>query len=96
MRDLTGKVAWITGAGTGIGEAAARALIAAGMHVVLSGRRREPLVALAAQDQFRSVTVPRGRILHRIELAAELLDALSRSSNQQVIASPLKLITLPR
>ena len=47
MRDLTGKVAWITGAGTGIGEAGAKALAAAGMHVVLSGRRAEPLQAVA-------------------------------------------------
>jgi NADP-dependent 3-hydroxy acid dehydrogenase YdfG len=43
MRDLTDKVAWITGAGSGIGEAAARELAAAGMHVVLSGRRESEL-----------------------------------------------------
>jgi NADP-dependent 3-hydroxy acid dehydrogenase YdfG len=43
MRDLTDKVAWITGAGSGIGEAAARQLAAAGMHVVLSGRRESEL-----------------------------------------------------
>jgi NADP-dependent 3-hydroxy acid dehydrogenase YdfG len=42
-RDLQGKVAWITGAGTGIGEAAATALGRAGMRVALSGRRPEPL-----------------------------------------------------
>jgi len=48
MRSLQGKVAWITGAGTGIGEAGAVALAAAGMKVVLSGRRREPLEATAA------------------------------------------------
>ena len=48
MRDLTDKVAWITGAGTGIGEAGAIALAEAGMHVVLSGRRTEPLTAVAA------------------------------------------------
>ncbi len=58
MRDLTGKVAWITGAGTGIGEAAARALAAAGMHVVLSGRRREPLVALASELGEASLVEP--------------------------------------
>jgi NADP-dependent 3-hydroxy acid dehydrogenase YdfG len=49
MRNLNDKVAWITGAGTGIGEAAARALVHAGMKVVLSGRRREPLDKLAAE-----------------------------------------------
>ena len=43
MKRLTGKVAWITGAGTGIGAASAIALAEAGAHVVLSGRRKEPL-----------------------------------------------------
>lgn len=43
MRALDGKVVWITGAGTGIGEASARMLAAAGMTVVLTGRRAEPL-----------------------------------------------------
>ena len=47
MRDLSDKVAWITGAGTGIGEAGAIALADAGMHVVLSGRRAEMLEAVA-------------------------------------------------
>ena len=49
MRDLKDKVAWITGAGTGIGEAGAEALAAAGMKVVLSGSRTEPLEAAAAR-----------------------------------------------
>jgi NADP-dependent 3-hydroxy acid dehydrogenase YdfG len=43
MKNLDGKIAWITGAGTGIGAAAARSLAQAGAHVVLSGRRRAPL-----------------------------------------------------
>jgi NADP-dependent 3-hydroxy acid dehydrogenase YdfG len=48
MRDLNGKVAWITGAGTGIGSGAAIALASAGMQVVLSGRREEKLKEVAA------------------------------------------------
>jgi NADP-dependent 3-hydroxy acid dehydrogenase YdfG len=48
MRNLQGKVAWVTGAGTGIGEAGARALAQAGMHVVLSGRRADRLEEVAA------------------------------------------------
>ncbi|MEM7289521.1 MAG: SDR family oxidoreductase, partial [Pseudomonadota bacterium] len=47
MRDLTGKVAWITGAGTGIGASSAEKLAEAGCKVVLSGRRAEPLQEIA-------------------------------------------------
>lgn len=47
VRDLSGKVAWVTGAGTGIGEAAAIALAREGVTTVLTGRRREPLEAVA-------------------------------------------------
>ena len=44
---LTGKTAWVTGAGSGIGEAAAIALAKAGARVALSGRREAMLVAVA-------------------------------------------------
>jgi NADP-dependent 3-hydroxy acid dehydrogenase YdfG len=47
MGQLDGKVAWVTGAGTGIGEAGAKALAREGATVVLSGRRREPLEAVS-------------------------------------------------
>ncbi len=42
------KVAIVTGAGTGIGRAAALALLGAGYSVVLAGRRSAPLQAVAA------------------------------------------------
>jgi len=41
------KVAVVTGAGTGIGKAAALALLRDGWQVALAGRRREPLQAVA-------------------------------------------------
>jgi len=44
---LSGKVAIVTGAGTGIGEAAARTFAREGAKVVLVGRREEPLRANA-------------------------------------------------
>jgi len=47
--DLDGKVAIVTGAGSGIGREAARRLAADGASVVLAGRRSEPLGALAAE-----------------------------------------------
>jgi len=47
MRSLQGKVAWVTGAGTGIGAAGAKSLADAGMQVVLSGRREAPLRTIA-------------------------------------------------
>jgi NADP-dependent 3-hydroxy acid dehydrogenase YdfG len=48
MGTLEGKVAWITGAGSGIGLAGAQALASAGATVVMSGRR-EQLLAQEAQ-----------------------------------------------
>lgn len=47
MTGLQGKVAWVTGAGTGIGEAAAIQLAREGVAVALTGRRREPLQSVA-------------------------------------------------
>jgi NAD(P)-dependent dehydrogenase (short-subunit alcohol dehydrogenase family) len=41
--------ALVTGAGSGIGAAAARALAADGVEVALAGRRREPLEAVAGE-----------------------------------------------
>ncbi len=41
------KIAWVTGAGSGIGEACAIGLAQDGYEVVLTGRRKEPLEAVA-------------------------------------------------
>ncbi|NQW11042.1 MAG: SDR family oxidoreductase [Alphaproteobacteria bacterium] len=59
MESLDGKVAWITGAGTGIGAVTAIALAGAGMRVVISGRRPEALedTAVSIRDAGGDVTV---------------------------------------
>ena len=44
------KVAIVTGAGSGVGKAAALALLGAGYRVVLAGRRKEPLEAVATES----------------------------------------------
>jgi NADP-dependent 3-hydroxy acid dehydrogenase YdfG len=49
MTVLDGQVAWITGAGSGIGRAGALELAAAGARLALSGRRAEQLQEVASE-----------------------------------------------
>jgi NAD(P)-dependent dehydrogenase (short-subunit alcohol dehydrogenase family) len=49
MNRLAGKVALVTGAGSGIGEAVARRFTARGVKVAITGRRAGPLEQLAAE-----------------------------------------------
>ena len=72
LQDLTGQVAWITGAGTGIGEAGAIKLAEAGCKIVLSGRRPEPLEAVRAQCEAAGAEV--------------MVEPLDVSSNEDVLA----------
>jgi len=67
MPRLAGKIAWITGAGSGIGEAAALALAEEGATTVLTGRRREPLEGVAARIHQKGGTA-------RVQ-PADLIDA---------------------
>jgi NAD(P)-dependent dehydrogenase (short-subunit alcohol dehydrogenase family) len=54
---MTGKVALVTGAGTGVGRAVALGLVRAGYRVGLAGRRREPLEETAAQAGGETVVI---------------------------------------
>ena len=55
---MTDKVALVTGAGSGIGKATAKALASVGYAMVLAGRRPEPLEALAKEIGGKAIAVP--------------------------------------
>ncbi|MBS0466616.1 MAG: SDR family oxidoreductase [Proteobacteria bacterium] len=59
MTDIA-RTAIVTGAGTGIGKAAALALLGDGWSVALAGRREEPLIAVAQESgaAARALVVP--------------------------------------
>src|SRR5258706_10613156 len=59
QRDLTGTVVAITGASSGIGRAAGRALVAEGAKVALAARRVERLTEIVAElGDENAVAVP--------------------------------------
>ncbi len=95
MGALQGKIAWITGAGSGIGQAAAIALAREGATVVLTGRRKEPLQQTAATikdnggkavvrpgDLMKASVV--GRIATDIEKAFGRLDILVNNAGLNI------------
>lgn len=55
---MRGKVALVTGAGTGVGRAVSLALVRTGWRVALAGRRREPLEQVAAEVGGETLIVP--------------------------------------
>ncbi|MDZ7669776.1 MAG: SDR family NAD(P)-dependent oxidoreductase [Gammaproteobacteria bacterium] len=86
MRDLEGRVAWVTGAGTGIGEAGAAALADAGMTVVLSGRRRDKL-DLVAKRIGPKAEVAVLDVADKAAVAAVAGDILGRHGRVDVLVS---------
>lgn len=78
MSGLTGRAAWITGAGSGIGQAIAVAFAAAGARVAISGRRAAALAETAA--------LIRGKGGHCIDVMADVTqpDSVTNAHRQVV------------
>jgi NAD(P)-dependent dehydrogenase (short-subunit alcohol dehydrogenase family) len=74
------RVAIVTGAGTGIGAAAAKVLAANGLGVVLVGRRPEPLAAMRDEiaDAALTLTADLGDPAAPRRIVDETLDAFGR------------------
>ena len=56
--EFAGKIAWVTGASSGIGEAVARGLAARGAKLILSGRREAALAKVAAEIGGDALILP--------------------------------------
>lgn len=56
--DLTGRTAWVTGAGKGLGRAMAAALASAGARLAVTSRTESDLTALAAELGEETLVLP--------------------------------------
>ena len=99
------KVAIVTGAGTGVGRAAALALLKDVYAVVLAGRRKEMLEAVAAEasaDEKRALIVPTDvcdpdsirALFTRTKEAFGRLDVLFNNAGIGTPAMPMEDLTL--
>ena len=101
----TAKVAAVTGAGTGVGRAAALALAAQGFALVLAGRRPEPLKEVASEvgsTGGRAIAVPtdvtdpesiRALFTRTVEVFGRL-DLLFNNAGMGAPAIPLEDLTV--
>lgn len=86
---LTGRVALITGGGSGIGLACARALATDGATVVLTGRSPERLAAGAAE--LTDDGLPAGRV-HTVECDVTDHDAVGEACAAAATHGPLAML----
>ncbi len=104
MGTLDGKTIWITGAGSGIGEATAHAMAKEGATVALTGRRKEPLDAVAhaiEQSGGRALVEPGDvmdkamapAVVERIIKATGRLDILVNNAGMNIAARSFAALT---
>lgn len=87
-RLLKGRVAWITGGGSGIGLAGAKALAAAGAHVVISGRtQRTNDSALVELKRIGSAEAIRLEVSDRKAVAAVAADIEKRHGRIDILVA---------
>jgi NAD(P)-dependent dehydrogenase (short-subunit alcohol dehydrogenase family) len=109
QKETVGKIAVVTGAGSGIGRASALALVAAGFAVVLAGRRLEMLeetAALAAGTDAgtgpRTLVVPTdiadpaqiARLFERVAATYSRIDLLFNNAGISTRGVPFEDLTL--
>jgi NAD(P)-dependent dehydrogenase (short-subunit alcohol dehydrogenase family) len=101
MRDLGGKVALVTGAGSGIGRATARALASRGMRVVICDRDEAGLAEVARELGSQLALAARLDVTDRDEMRAlahrvhALTPALDVLVNNAGVAQAGRMIDTP-
>src|SRR3954468_15495977 len=75
--DLSGKVALVTGGGSGLGHAMARGLAEAGATVILNGRGRDKLEQAAGE--FRDAALRAGLAAFDVTDSAQVNDGIGRA-----------------